>query len=46
MSVESLEPQAPGRPAAPGPDAKDQRIAELEAELGRTRRDLDCAHLA
>ncbi len=43
MSVESLEPQAPGRPAAPGPDAKDQRIAELEAELGRTRRDLDCA---
>jgi hypothetical protein len=43
MSVESLEPQAPGRPAAPAPDAKDQRIAELEAELGRARRDLDCA---
>ena len=43
MSVTSLEPQAAGRPPAPAPDEKDQRIAELEAELGRTRRDLDCA---
>lgn len=43
MSVTSLEPQAAGRPQAPPPDAKDQRIAELEAELGRAKRDLDCA---
>lgn len=42
-AVTMLEPQAPGRPAATQPDAKDQRIAALEADLGRTRRDLDCA---
>jgi hypothetical protein len=43
VSVASLEPQSSGRPAAPGPDAKDLRIAALEQELGRTKRDLDCA---
>jgi hypothetical protein len=43
VAVDGLEPQPPGRPAAPAPDAKDQRIAALEAELGRARRDLDCA---
>ena len=43
VAVATLEPQAPGRPAAPPPDAKDQRIATLEADLGRTQRDLDCA---
>jgi hypothetical protein len=43
VCVESLEPQSAGRPAAPAPDPKDQLIAELQAELGRTRRDLDCA---
>ena len=42
-AVAALELQAPGRPAAPPPDAQTQRIAELEADLGRTRRDLDCA---
>ena len=41
--AESLEPQQAGRPSVPAPDAKDQRIAELEAELGRAKRDLDCA---
>jgi hypothetical protein len=43
VSVASLEPQSPGRPAAPAPDAKDDEIAQLRAELGRTKRDLDCA---
>lgn len=43
VAVATLEPQAPGRPAAAQPDAKDQRIAALEADLGRVRRDLDCA---
>lgn len=43
MSVTSLEPQAAGRPPSAPPDPKEQRIAELEVELGRTRRDLDCA---
>ena len=43
VAVTSLEPQAPGRPAGPEPDAKDGEIAQLRADLGRTRRDLDCA---
>ena len=43
VAVASLEPHAPGRPAAPEPDAKDAEIAKLQDDLGRTKRDLDCA---
>ena len=44
--VASVEPQPPGRPrSAAEPDVRDVRIAELEAQVGRLRFELECAFL-